>query len=452
MKQFPSNFLWGISSSAYQIEGAAAEDGRLPSIWDNFSHQPGKTLLGDSGDTACDHYHRYPQDIDWMKKLGLPVYRFSFSWPRILPTGSGAVNPAGFDFYDRLVDSLLANGIQPFVTLFHWDLPQALELSGGWLNRDTAYRFADYAEKVARHFRGRIGMWSTLNEPRCSALLGYYTGEHAPGHHDETFSEANQALHHLFLGHGLAVSAIRREVSDAQVGVLLNNYPVYPASASEADYAAAWRFDRFHNDWFSDPVLLGSYPADLMPIFGQAAPPIQAGDMEIISTRLDFLGLNYYSRFVVANDPQTENPLKIKFVRVEDASYTDMDNEIFPTGLYDILKQTVQKYHPARIFITENGCAVHDSPDAAGRVHDMTRVDFLSDHLHELWRAISDGVPVEGYFIWSLLDNFEWAFGYSKRFGIIHVDFTTQTRIPKDSYFYYQTVIRNNGLVEDGID
>jgi beta-glucosidase len=452
MKQFPSNFLWGISSSAYQIEGAAAEDGRLPSIWDDFSHQPHKTFQGDTGDTACDHYRHYQQDIDWMKKLGLLVYRFSFSWPRILPTGAGAINPIGINFYDRLVDSLLANDIQPFVTLYHWDLPLALEQSGGWLNRDTASRFADYAQTVVRHFRGRINMWATLNEPRCSALQGYFSGEHAPGHQDETFGEANRALHHLFLGHGLAVAAVRAEHSHEQIGILLNNYPIYPASPSEADRAAVYRFDRFHNDWFSDPVLLGVYPTDLMPLFGQAAPPIQTGDMEIISTPLDFLGINYYSRFVVADDPETKNPLKIKFVRVEDASYTDMDNEIYPTGLYDILKQTVQKYHPARILITENGCAVQDSPDAAGRVHDTARVDFLSAHLQELWRAISDGVLVDGYFIWSLLDNFEWSFGYSKRFGIIHVDYATQARTPKDSFFYYQNIIRNNGLAEDIID
>lgn len=448
MLSFPKGFLWGTATSAYQVEGAVKEDGRGESTWDRFSHTPGKTANGDTGDTACDHYHRVEEDIQLMASLGVQAYRFSIAWPRILPDGGGAVNERGLAFYDRLVDRLCEAGITPFVTLYHWDLPQALEDIGGWLNRDIADHFAHYADVVSHRLGDRVKHWAAFNEPLCIVLLGYLTGEHAPGRRDQTFVEVNTALHHVFLAHGKSVPILRANCPDAQVGIMLNIYPIYPATDSEADRAAAGRFDQFHNEWYSRPVLKGEYPAEMLKMFGPAAPNILPGDMETIAAPLDFIGLNYYSRMVVADDPQSENPLKIRWVRVESSEYTDMDWEIYPDGLRDLLARIHNEYHPKAIYIAENGCAMPDLLDTCGEVHDPRRVAYLQSHLRALHRAIQEGAPVKGYFVWSLMDNFEWSHGYAKRFGIVYVDYPTQRRIPKDSFHFYHDVIRANGLVE----
>jgi beta-glucosidase len=449
MLLFPKDFLWGSATSAYQMEGAVKADGRGESIWDRFSHTPGKTANGDTGDVACDHYHRVDQDVQLMADLGIRAYRFSISRPRILPDGKGPVNDPGLAFYDRLVDRLCQAGITPFVTLYHWDLPQALEDEGGWLNRDTADHFAHYADIVSRRLGDRVKHWSALNEPLCIALLGYVTGEHAPGHQDQTFAEANAALHHAFLAHGKAAPVVRANSADSKYGIMLNIYPIYPATDSAADRAAATRFDLFHNGWFSMPVLKGEYPPEVLSMFGPAAPKIQPGDMQTISAPLDFVGLNYYSRFVVADDPESSDPLKMRWVRVESSEYTDMDWEIYPDGLRDLLVRIHHEFHPKEIYIAENGCAMDDVLDSSGQVHDPRRVAYVKSHLQTLHRAIQEGVPVKGYFVWSLMDNFEWSYGYAKRFGIVYVDYPTQRRIPKDSYHFYRDVIRANGGSED---
>jgi beta-glucosidase len=446
MLQFPQDFLWGAAGSSYQVEGAVQEDGRGVSIWDRFSHTPGKTFHGDTGDVACDHYHRFAADVDLMANLGLRAYRFSIAWPRILPEGKGQVNERGLAFYDRLVDTLCQAGIEPFAVLYHWDLPQALDEKGGWLNRDMADYFARYADVVSRRLGDRVKHWATFNEPLCIALLGYFNGEHAPGHQNQTFAEANAALHHVYLAHGKAVPILRANVADSQVGVVLNLSPIYPATDSEADQAAAARFGLFHNGWFADPMLKGEYPAEMLAGFGADAPNIQPGDMELIGAPLDFLGLNYYTRTVVADNPTATDLMKVKTVRVETSEYTDMGWEIYPDGLRNLVEQVQREYHPKEIYVAENGCAVPDVLDASGQVHDPRRVAYLKAHLQALRQAVEHGVPVRGYFVWSLLDNFEWAFGYSKRFGLVYVDYATQQRIPKESYHFYQEVIRANGV------
>ena len=446
MLKFPNNFVWGAASSAYQVEGAVHEDGRGESIWDRFAHTPEKTYNGDTGDVACDHYHRYAADVDLIGGLGLQAYRFSIAWPRILPQGRGKVNPAGLDFYDRLTDALLAADVTPYAFLYHWDLPQALEDQDGWLNRDITDAFAEYTDVVSRHLGDRVKHWGTFNEPLCVSLLGYYYGAHAPGHRDDTFREANTALHHVCVAHGKAVPILRANIPDARVGVAINLYPIYPATQAPEDIAAAKRFDRFHNDWFSLPMLKGEYPADLVEMFGPSAPPVQDGDMQMICPALDYVGLNYYSRLVAAHDPESNDPLQVKIVHVPSAQYTVMDWEIYEDGLYDVLKKMQNEYTPIDIMITENGCAMPDEVSADGKVHDAGRVDYLHKHIAALHRAIQDGVPVAGYFVWSLMDNFEWAQGYSKRFGIVYVDYETQARIPKDSYAFYRNVIKQNGV------
>ncbi len=451
MLQFPLDFVWGAAASAYQIEGAVTEDGRGESIWDRFSHTPGKTFNGDTGDVACDHYHRWENDVRLMAELGLRAYRFSIAWPRILPGGKGPINERGLAFYDRLVDALCQAEIEPHVALYHWDLPQALDDEGGWLNRDIADHFAHYADVVSRRLGDRVKHWATFNEPLCIALLGYFTGEHAPGHQDLTFAEVNAALHHVFLAHGKAVPILRANSPTGKIGIMLNIYPIYPATDSEEDRAAAFRFDRFHNGWFSEPVLKGEYPADVRAMFGPSAPPIRPGDMELIGVPLDFVGLNYYSRMVIAHDPSMFAPLQSKMTRVESSEYTDMDWEIYPHGLHDLLVTIDREYHPREIYIAENGCAMPDVPGADGRVHDPRRVAYLQAHLQVLHQTMAQGIAVKGYFVWSLLDNFEWAYGYSKRFGLVYIDYATQRRIPKDSYTFYQDVIRVHGVPAIGM-
>jgi beta-glucosidase len=440
---FPKGFVWGAATASYQIEGAANEDGRGESIWDRFSHTPGNVLNGDTGDVADDHYHRWPQDIALMQSLGLKAYRFSIAWPRIIPDGIGAVNDAGLDFYDRLVDGLLAAGIEPFATLYHWDLPQALQDRGGWPNRDSAAWFADYTAVVSRRLGDRVHNWITLNEPWVSAFVGYMMGVHAPGIRDP--KAAMQAAHHLLLAHGQAVSILRRNGNGAtRVGITLNRPGVAPASDRPAEVVAARRQDGFANRLFLDPLFKGSYPGDFMALCGDLAPQVEEGDLQQISAPLDFLGVNYYTRSVVADDPSVPM-LRTRSIQPAGAEYTEMGWEVYPEGLYRLLRRLHEDYAPEAIYITENGAAFADRVEG-GRVHDERRIAYLREHLTSCWRAIQEGVPLRGYFVWSLLDNFEWGYGYSKRFGIVYVDYATQERIPKDSAFFYRDVIAANGL------
>jgi beta-glucosidase len=444
MAQFPENFLWGVATASYQIEGAATEDGRGESIWDRFCATPGKVLNGDSGLVACDHYHRYREDVALMRELGVKAYRFSIAWPRIFPDGRGQVNPAGLDFYDRLVDTLLDAGIEPFVTLYHWDLPQALQDEiGGWGSRETPYAFANYVDIVSRRLGNRVQNWITLNEPYVSTFMGHETGRMAPGLKDPRL--AWQVSHHLLLGHGLAVPILRANSGpQARVGITLNLTPMYAATASAEDQLAAQIRDGKTNRWFLDPVFKGSYPSDLLTLLGDMAPKTEAGDAGIIAAPLDFLGVNNYYRAIISQGPGGI-PDGIQQIRPEGAEFTEMDWEVYPRGLYDLLTRLHQDYSIPQYFITENGAAFNDTVSADGHVHDPRRVQYLHDYLLQAQAAIAGGVPLAGYFAWSLMDNFEWAFGYSKRFGIVYIDYPTQRRIIKDSGYWYRDTIAANG-------
>jgi beta-glucosidase len=431
---FPADFIWGAASSAYQIEGAAHEDGRGESVWDRFSATPGKVRNGDSGEIACDFYHRYPADVGLMQELGLQAFRFSISWPRVLPSGRGAVNEAGLDFYDRLVDELLAHGIEPFPTLFHWDTPQALEDAGGWPARATAEAFVEYAEIVAERLGDRVTHWVTHNEPWVVAWIGHAWGQHAPGRTNE--ADAVAAGHHLLLSHGWAVDAIRRAVPGAEVGIVLDLWQAYPASDSPEDEAAAWQVDGQRNRWFLDPIFRGSYPADLLDRNELVAPLVQADDLDRIATPIDFLGVNNYSRTIVGSGP--DGP---RFEHNPEAQYTDMGWEIYPAGLHSLLVRVAEDYSPPAMYVTENGAAFGDVRGHDGRVHDPERVAYLQGHIDAVGRAAADGAPMKGYFVWSLLDNFEWSYGYSKRFGIVYIDYPTLERVPKDSFYWYRDMI-----------
>jgi beta-glucosidase len=432
---FPNGFLWGAATSAYQIEGATDEDGRGASIWDTFCATPGKVHNGDSGAIACDSYHRYGRDIALMRELGLNAFRFSIAWPRIVPDGRGRVNEPGLDFYDRLVDELLAAGIRPFVTLYHWDLPQTLEDAGGWPERATAEAFAEYAELVARRLGDRVRHWVTHNEPYCSSWLGYAVGAHAPGRTD--LAAAVPAAHHVLLSHGLAVEVLRRESPDAEVGIVLDSWPVYPLSDDPRDVEAAWEADGLRNRLFFDPVLRGHYPEDVLERLGATSPPIRDGDLTTIAAPIDFVGLNNYSRTIVAanGDGGPRN------VPATDAPMTAMGWEIYPHGIYEVLARLHREYGVTSLYVTENGAAFPDVRGHDGRIDDPERIDYLAEYLGAVARAIADGVPVHGYFVWSLLDNFEWSHGYSKRFGLLYVDFPTLERIPKSSFYWYRDLI-----------
>lgn len=447
MTKFPPGFLWGTSTAAYQIEGAAAEGGRGPSIWDTFSHTPGKTVGGETGDVACDHYHRYAEDVAVMKRIGVAAYRFSLSWARLQPSGSGPLNPEGLAFYDRLLDELLAAGIMPWATLYHWDLPQPLEDAGGWPNRDTAYRYAEYATAVHAHFADRISDWITLNEPWCSAFLGYFNGVHAPGRTD--VPDSLRAMHHLLLGHGLAVKAMRAAKPGQQYAISLNLYPVDPLTDSDADRDAARRVDGASNRLFTDPVLGGGhYPADVVADLGAAWPAdmIHDGDAELMAVPIDRLGINYYTRQVVFGGDNADGTAAFANGWVGCANVgkamrgypvTSMDWEVDPAGLYDVLTRMHTSYPDLPdVYITENGASFDDVVAADGRVHDKERVEYLRAHFEQAARAIDAGVPLRGYFVWSLIDNFEWSFGTTKRFGVVHVDFATQQRTIKDSGYF----------------
>ncbi|HET9224253.1 MAG TPA: GH1 family beta-glucosidase [Roseiflexaceae bacterium] len=438
--RFPDGFLWGTATAAYQIEGAWNEDGRGESIWDRFSHTPGKVLGGDTGDVACDHYHRWRDDIGLMRELDLRAYRLSISWPRVLPTGVGAVNSAGLDFYDRLIDGLLEAGIQPYVTLYHWDLPQALQDRGGWANRDTVAAFANYADVVVRRLGDRVKNWITHNEPWCTSFLGNWLGEHAPGFQN---GPALAVAHHVLLSHGEAVPVLRAGSPGAQVGITLNFSPAYPATDSASDRAAALRHDGFFNRWFLDPLYGRGYPADMVSLYGAMMPAIQDGDLERIAVPTDFLGVNYYNRAVIRHDSSTP-VLETGFEHPE-GEYTAMDWEVYADALRALLVRLQNDYGPNRMYITENGSAYPDTLTADG-IHDEARIRYLSGHLAAAHAAIGEGAKLEGYFYWSLMDNFEWAWGYSRRFGIVYVDYPTQLRILKDSAKVYRDIIARNGL------
>ncbi|MGC9335922.1 MAG: GH1 family beta-glucosidase [Anaerolineae bacterium] len=435
---FPKGFALGAATAAYQIEGAVREGGRGESIWDRFSHTPGKVYQGQTGDVASDHYHRWAEDVDLMDQLGLNAYRFSIAWPRIQPQGRGETNPAGLDFYERLVDALLARDIQPFVTLYHWDLPQALQDAGGWPERSVVDLFADYAAVVVRRLGDRVRHWITLNEPWVFAFVGHYEGRHAPGLTD--LRAALRAAHHALLAHATATDAIRASSQvDCQVGIALNPSHVEPASDRQADVDAAWRFDGYLNRWFLDPLFRGHYPGDMLEFWGDHAPAFDPADLAGLPTRLDFLGINNYFRSVIGSgsappvDTETHQPSGL---------YTEMGWEVYPDGLYQLLMRVHRDYEPRSVYITENGAAFPDALTAGGVVDDPQRVEYLHDYLFAAHRALQEGVPLHGYFVWTLMDNFEWAHGFSKRFGLIYVDYATQARFVKASGHWYRKMIQ----------
>jgi beta-glucosidase len=430
---FGPGFTLGVATSSYQIEGAVNEDGRGPSIWDRFSHTPSKTKNGDTGDVACDHYHRMPEDVALLDWLGVDAYRFSIAWPRVIPNGRGAVNEKGLDFYDRLVDALLAKGIAPCATLYHWDLPDALP--GGWLERDTTKAFADYAAVVSDRLGDRVTLWLTHNEPWCQAFLGYYQGLFAPG--NRSIADGLTCAHHLLVSHGLAVQALRSRVK-TPVGVAPNFMPVHTASNTAEDVAAAKRMDGYFNRWFLEPMLGRGYPKDMVEFYGEHMPEIQPGDLELASVPFDVLGINYYERYIAKHD-DAAGFLRVSGERTSEYPRT-ADREIYPKGLRQVLDRLHLEYGLSRLVITENGAAYPDVVAGDGAVHDEGRVSFLRDHLREVVKARAEGVPIEGYFAWSLLDNFEWAAGYSLRYGLVHVDFETQKRVPKDSALFLRTL------------
>ncbi len=438
---FPADFLWGAATSAYQIEGAPLADGAGPSIWHEFAHTPGRTRNGDTGDIACDHYHRYRDDVALMGELGLNAYRFSVSWSRVLPEGRGRVNPPGLGFYERLVDALLEQGIQPMLTLYHWDLPAALDRLGGWLNPDSADWFADYAQILFRALDDRVKLWVTLNEPWVVVDGGYLHGVLAPG--QRNVFAAPHASHHLLRAHAAAVQAYRA-IGRHQIGLVVNLEPKYPATASVEDFAATMRADAYWNRQYLDPVFLGAYPPELAEIFGAAWPTFPAADLDFIRQPLDFLGVNYYSRQVVRHDPQ-DWPLQAARVRQPRHTYTNLDWEVYPQGLTDILEWVAHRYGPLPLYITENGAAFYDPPQTRDLVDDPLRQRYLRDHLQAALAARQKGVNLRGYFAWSLLDNFEWAHGYAPRFGLTHVDYATQRRTIKASGRFYAKVIRSQG-------
>jgi beta-glucosidase len=444
--RFPKGFVWGASTSSYQIEGAWNEDGKGESIWDRFSHTPGKILDGSSGDVACDHYHRYQEDVGLMRELGLKAYRFSISWPRVVPDGKGEANPKGLDFYDRLVDALLAAGIEPFATLYHWDLPQKLQEQGGWANRDTAAHFESYVSAVSRRLGDRVRNWMTHNEPWVAAFVGHLYGEHAPGLKD--LKTALQAAHHILLSHGRAVPALRAGGGGrTRVGIVHNLEWVNPFTQSEEDLAAARRHDGAFNRWFLDPVFKGSYPQDMLEWYGAKAPAMQARDLQTIAVPVDFLGVNYYTRRTIAHDAKGDF-LKVKRIWYHFVPHANFEQwEVNPEALYLLLRRVHREYGQPVMYVTESGTPSGEEVRPDGTVSDPQRLDYLKRHFAAAWHAIQEGVKIRGYFVWSLMDNFEWSSGYTKRFGLAHVDYSTQKRTIKESGRWYAETIRRNGIV-----
>jgi beta-glucosidase len=437
---FPKNFVWGTATSSYQIEGAADRDGRGASIWDTFSNTQGRTFNGESGRVACDHYHRYAADVALLRDLGIQSYRFSIAWPRILPAGTGALNAAGLDFYDRLVDELLAQGIEPTATLYHWDLPQALEDKGGWRNRATVAAFEQYCHAVVEKLGDRVGRWFTINEPWCAWWLGHKTGIHAPGA-TEPEKVFRNVSHHLLLAHGVAMRAIRELAPGARAGIVHNASVAVPLLETEADLALSREQFRRDNSWLMQPVLAGSYPRDEWEALGDDVPDVQPGDLELIATPSDFLGINIYNATSVAHAPLGLRPHEPWHPR------TDFDWPVTPECLYWAIRHAFDLWDIPEVFVTENGCAYPDvRRDGEDVVEDYARVQYLRDHLKALHRAVSEGLRVKGYYLWSFLDNFEWAEGYSKRFGMVHVNFETLERTPKLSARWYSRLIQNGGF------
>jgi beta-glucosidase len=442
--RFPAGFLWGAATSAYQVEGSPLADGAGPSIWQRFTHSPGLVKNGDTGDVACDHYRLWESDVRLMRELGLNAYRFSISWSRVLPEGRGRGNQPGIDFYSRLVDALLENNIQPMVTLYHWDLPAALDDRGGWLNPDIAGWFADYASVMYRALDDRVPMWATLNEPWVVTDGGYLHGALAPGH--KNLWEAPLATHQLMRSHGAAVQAYRAE-GKHQIGLVVNIEPKDPASDSPEDLAATRRAEAYMNRQFLDPAIHGRYPDEMREIFGEAWPDFPQSEIDQIRQPVDFLGINYYTRSVTCDDPKAL-PVRAGRVRQKRHAYTETDWEVYPPGLTNTLTWVKENYGDVPLYVTENGAAFYDPPTVEGdELSDPLRVDYFRTHLRAAREAMRQGVDLRGYFAWSLLDNFEWSLGYSKRFGIVHVDFETQKRTPKASARYYSQVIRGGGVV-----
>jgi beta-glucosidase len=458
VKRFPDGFRWGVSTSAYQIEGAVHEDGRGPSIWDTYSHTPGKIDGGGTGDVACDHYNRWREDLDLIAALNMNAYRFSLAWPRIYPTGAGAVEQRGLDHYDRLIDGLLERGVEPIVTLYHWDLPQALEDAGGWRNRDTVERFAEYAATCFDAYGDRVQTWLTINEPWIIGLLGYLHGLHAPGYSDDVLGEVT-VFHHLLLAHGRAVQGFRAH-ADGRIGAAPNFAPHYPASDSPADVEASWASDGYVNRWFLDPIFRGAYPGDMRARYEELLGPldfIHDGDLETIAQPVDLLGVNYYAPRVTEAVPG-DKPWPWRVIVPEGVQTTggftggvvstEAGTPIVPAGLTDLLVRLHEDYGGVPLLITENGAVFNEQPGPDGRVRDARRVDFIHGHLEAVLDALEQGANVIGYCHWSLMDNFEWKLGYGQRFGIVHVDYDTLVRTVKDSGHYYSRVAVANALVE----
>ncbi|WP_248240083.1 glycoside hydrolase family 1 protein [Microbacterium kunmingense] len=468
---FPSDFIWGTATASYQIEGATSADGRLPSIWDTFSKVPGAVVGGHTGDIADDHYHRFREDVALMADLGVDAYRFSLAWPRIQPSGSGPVNQAGLDFYRRLSEALREKGITPWVTLYHWDLPQPLEDRGGWLERDTAYRFAEYTAHAVRGLGDTVSDWITLNEPWCSAFLGYGSGHHAPGRHEG--SRSAHAAHHLLLGHGLAMQEIRSALPEAQAGITLNLYSVRPASDSPEDADAARRIDGLSNRLFLDPVLRGFYPEDVLDDLGETrwfAENAPQSDLDLISAPSDFLGINFYSRHTVSASAAVSAEVSTDAAGVaasveapsaypgsEDvvfvgsgAARTLMGWEIHPDAMLDVLDMSHERAPELPLYITENGSAWEDSVGPDGEIDDIERTQYLADHVQACHDAVARGLPLRGYFAWTLMDNFEWSWGYTRRFGLVHVDYETLERRPKRSGLWFAGFLGGPLATPDG--
>lgn len=441
MIRFPDGFTWGTATAAYQVEGAWNEDGKGESIWDRFTHTPGKIERGDTGDIACDQYHRYPEDIEIMKRLGIPDCRFSISWPRIFPTGKGKVNPKGLDHYDRLVDSMLDAGIRPWVTLYHWDLPQALEDEDGWLNREMTDHFQIYAETVAKKLGDRVKNWMTFNEPWVTSFLGYREGIFAPGIKNQ--KKAYQVAYHLMLAHGKAYNAIKVHHSNASIGLTHNFQNYFNVSRDEESEKLIEFKSAESNSIFLEPIIKGNYPIIIQKYIGHDAPDVQPDDLKVMN-HYDFIGIQYYFDNIVING-SLQSPIAIKS-NLPFFDYTEMGWPVTPRGFHESLMALKEKYQAKEIVVTENGSAWQDVLDPDGKIHDTKRQDYLKKHLFQLHRAIENGAPVTGYFVWSYQDNFEWAFGYRPRFGLIYTDYATQKRYIKDSGFLFSQIVRDNGL------
>lgn len=440
---FPAEFMWGLATASYQIEGAWNEDGKGESIWDRFSHTPGKISDGSNGDVACDHYHRWRDDVALLKKMGMKAYRFSISWPRILPEGTGKINQKGLAFYENLVDELLSAGIVPFVTLYHWDMPQALQDRGGWANREVVNWFADYAAVVVERLGDRVSQWITLNEPACFVSLGYFSGLHAPGLKDASL--AMKACHHANLAHGAAYKIIKSiSRPNCQVGLSFNVDHFQPTSDKPADLQAVRRIIGYRKGMFTEPVFKGVYPEFMRKQYGRNFPEISAADNEFLGVGVDFFGLNHYTSHTVEDAQEVEYAHKAETVR-QPGEYTSMDWLIHPEGLYHTLTDLNRQYGPIPFYVTENGAAFDDEL-LDGKIHDMDRMEYLHDYLTQVLRAMKDGVDLKGYFAWSFMDNFEWAHGFSKRFGLCYTDYTTLRRIPKASAYWYGKLAKNGIL------